>query len=281
MTEAEILGWYISHYGDLSPDALPWVEQEYGEDAWMEPKIDGIWVAMFIRGNGRDFELVSRNGKDRRWSFDLPRLSVPLPCWTVVIGELEAATSAGAKAARARGYARLYAHDCLMFGGDDLRPPVSNTLQRRQVLTEIASVLGANDGRIVLMPRWQHSFREEYDRLVTAGGEGGMIKVVQPGSEDIWWRVKREVTLDYVLVSDALTDTGNKTAMLGLFIEGNLVPVMKCPIPVRYLKPAHYGHLVVEVKAFEQFPSGAAKSAQFIRVRNDKPASSCVLQATA
>jgi len=278
MTEAEILGWYVSHYGDLSPDALYWVEREFEDLAWMEPKVDGIWTAMFVQANGLDFELVSRLGKDRRWSFDLPRLSRPLPGNSVVIGELEASTSAGARAARARGYARLHAHDCLMIGGDDLRPPICDTLQRRNILEAFTPMLEANDGRIELVPRWLCAFREEYDRHVATGGEGVMVKVVQP-DEDIWWRVKREVTLDYVLVSEGRTDTGNRTGLLGLFIDGTLTPVMKCPVPIRYLHPKHYGHLVVEVKAFEQFPSGAAKSAQFVRVRDDKPVSSCILKA--
>lgn len=83
--------------------------------AWM-CKVDGCYAQISTDAAGRVWSVVSRSGEELRDAADLYGI-VAGPPLSVLIGELEAHTEAGNRAAVARGYRVAHLFDCLRFDG--------------------------------------------------------------------------------------------------------------------------------------------------------------------
>ncbi len=89
-------------------------------DRWgWQPKIDGAYAAAELDAAGRIAKVTSRAGLALRAAADLIGI-VAGPPNSLLVGELDAETEAGLRAAAARGWAALHLFDCLRFDGVDV-----------------------------------------------------------------------------------------------------------------------------------------------------------------
>ena len=86
--------------------------------AW-QPKLDGCYAVARLDSAGRIASVTSRTGRELPEGADLLGLLAGQPD-SVVVGELEAHTEAGASAAARQGYRRLHLFDALRADGVDL-----------------------------------------------------------------------------------------------------------------------------------------------------------------
>lgn len=103
---------YVGAASRLAPDAALRLCS-----AWAyQPKLDGVYAEVVTGPDGRIAAVTSRTGLPLREASDLIGI-VAAPPRSVLVGELEAHTEAGVRAARARGWAALHLYDCLAVDG--------------------------------------------------------------------------------------------------------------------------------------------------------------------
>lgn len=86
--------------------------------AW-QPKIDGCYVTVALDGIGRVDSVRSRSGATIPQAADLIGIVAGAPD-SVLVGEFEAHTEAGNRAAATRGWRLVHLFDCLRYAGADM-----------------------------------------------------------------------------------------------------------------------------------------------------------------
>lgn len=203
--------------------------------AW-QPKIDGVYAQVELDDRGAIASVTSRAGAELREARDLVGIVAGAPCSTLV-GELEAHTEAGIRAAAARGWAALHLYDVLRFDRVDVEDLAYE--QRRGLLVRGQSIVegdGAARARtwrddvtgrahdaggrfcrsiprdlrrlpIVPIVRGRAGARELWRSHVEAGGGEGLVAVrldAPAGRRGAKRKIKATDTLDAVVVdSDA------------------------------------------------------------------------------
>lgn len=247
-----------------------------------ELKYDGMFVSVEVGQTGN--LLRSRDTVEGRPITDdrvVGFTDAVLPCpGAVVIGELEAATESATQAALKRGYRKVYVYDVVRVpGGCPTGLPW--TMRRSWLEKWHATLTPENQCKFELSPTRYGGFRAWFDEVEVAGGEGLVLKLktstAKPtrldGKIDTWIKCKVEKSFDYVLLGEQRTKKMNaRTAVLGLWDpeKEKFFRCLICSIPEEHLKPGNFEKLVVEVKAFQRFKSGSARSAGFVRIRTDR-----------
>lgn len=299
--------WYIGPGKDLAPDEL--TEFEGTGEYLIEPKIDGMWAYLEVGSpeEGRPNLLKSRDattgGIESASAGDLRELQIPLPEGTVLVGELEAASQWATERAERQGFRCLHLFDLPRLGRDDSLVAVPLRKRKRKLfslyekikeidvrtrLRLVPSILPADLERYD--PDEKGHFRSLYDGWIDAGYEGCVIKHVDSlyetrrldGKRPDWLRCKKWITEDYVFYGIGETPGGvysdpKPTGQWGLYKKGKLVKVMQAACPEHFLREENVGKLVCEFKGWFKMKSGALRHAQFVRSREDKDPSFCVL----
>jgi len=255
-----------------------------------ERKKDGRWCGLYVdyfKSCKHKFE--SRAGIDHEDSLLLGLNNLDLGDLgkdTILVGELEAGTTAANIRFSRLGYRRIWLFDVVCLRGHDLRHMVLR--DRRILLREtIWNMFPAKtQQRLPLVEDSEDNFVDFYKRTLEDGDEGVVIKRLDisgwsyrsSGKTDHWVRVKPTRTIDYAVIGPDKTDGGDLTANLGLWENGKLRKVLKYQLPQMTLLPN--GHLaeegrVVEMYGRELFESGSLRSAQFLRWRDDKTPDMC------
>ncbi|UCC72024.1 MAG: ATP-dependent DNA ligase [Gemmatimonadota bacterium] len=267
----------------------------------VEEKHDGEWCRATLDANGVITELRTRTNAviDGVKAMDLVGLRTGIAAPALLVGELVADTRNG----RRVGARRLHLFDVLEFNGTDCRD--LRVEDRRSFLVCAQAAMGHDDW-IKLVEQRETGFVEFYDEIIERGGEGVVIKKrrskYRPRNADGkiagWLRCKPFRTVDYIVIGTGKTKGGATNLALGLLghpwgsqsTVGSRVVwdpmlgpkhVMYASIP-RFLAdvdPQTLIGTVVEVQGYEVFNSGAVRHGQITRVRDDKPAGDCTLEA--
>ena len=193
---------------------------------------------------------------------------------------------------REKGLASLYVVNITRFGGEDLSHIPFG--ERRDVLTQAVQSLviaGAkNIFQEVLYPHWKKGL---FDDIVSKGGEGVVVKSLK-GFEDDWFKVKRIHTWDAVITGFTEAEYGKTGKFAGLIgaicygfynSSGELVEVGKCSGMVDDQRKAFstaresFIGRVIEIKGQELGSRGAIVFPRFVRVRDNKLPTDCLMPA--
>lgn len=285
--------WYMGPDLEIMPDDLDRLEAEGG--FMIQPKMDGMWSALEVATpntlKSRDAKTGIVKGSN---AGDIPdlKLSDIFPKNSVFAGELEAASEWAKQQVTTRGFRRYYAYDLLRWGTKDLRQHTAHT--RYQMLAETLQKTPMSDliaSRLVLTPCAYDRFRERYYEWIEQGLEGVVVKKMDSvypvmqrsdGKSEEWFRCKRHVTEDFLLVGLSTTPGGKYskpvvTGQWGFWNDGKLEAVMttKSKVPKDVLVPENVGKYVAEFQGWKRFESGALQHAQFSRPRPDKEPEMC------
>jgi hypothetical protein len=286
--------WYVGPDIEIGLDDVEKYEKQGG---WViEPKRDGMW-AMLTVGNpkaGRPNILKSRDLRTAQVTGsnagEFPGLCIPLPESTIIVGELEATSNWATKQFKMNGFRKFHVFD-LPYYGADLRG--LTWTERRAKLEAAVKPFVIDDhvvARMPLTPYFEDHFRARIEQWWAAGGEGAVLKrkdslyrsTRTDGKVDFWLRIKKHVTLDYVLCGLAMTKpsagypTGQLTGRWGLFNDqGRLVECMQATCKPSLLREENIGMVVVEFEANEVFEGGAMRHARYKREREDKSPEMC------
>ncbi len=255
-------------------------------------KKDGWWGEMTVRKGGH--LLVSRVGLPINGT-GLNRLDFgPIADDTVLVMEVEHGTEAAKERLARLGYVRAWLHDILRFKDHDLRDMPYRL--RWELLRDAIWPLLPEEAQkhLPLVECTDHNFTRFYDETIADGDEGVVLKDINSvyisrdsnGKTPHWIRIKPWRTVDYFVIEDARTDGGNLTVQLGLMIDGKPTPILKYQLPdvslidgklVRKLDGKQISAIgqVVEMRGRELFKSGALRSAQPVRWRDDKTPEMC------
>lgn len=183
--------------------------------------------------------------------------------------------------------------DIMCYRGMDVR---SNKLATRREAIE--SIIEPTE-RVQVSPQFPYS-DEAYVTLLEQGFEGGVVKdpnSTYDGKRGYgWYRLKRTETID-VVVRGIVWGTGKFENLLGALVFGaydptnpkaddeGFVPIGQCSgmdDATRIAMTAQHAEgslkgTVIEVKHYGQAPTGGYRHPQFLRVRTDKQATSCLL----
>jgi ATP-dependent DNA ligase len=273
-----------------------------------EPKLDGWRILIHRHDDG--VAIWTRNGK--RHDGSLPTIeaeimeNLPPGTWidceavalTVVDGKVQAAWasvqsvlgSTTGKAAAQEDKITLMAFDLLAHGGIDATGLPFG--QRRQLLEQVFA--GGEWTRVMLVPQIRPTTKG-FDALLAQSFEGMMIKDRRaryaPGKRGCGLtKVKLEQEMDAIITG--FTEGKNGFAgMVGAMTfaaydaEGNLQEIGKCSgmtLDTRIdmtKNPAKYLGKVAEITYLERHPSGGFRNPNFKRLRTDKAATDCTLEA--
>ena len=263
-----------------------------------EVKEDGHYTTAYCNGEGNVF--VSRNIKVQ----NCPELnSIPLPAGMIVAGELGVGTEYATRKRKQLGHEYVIIHRLIetpinyrnQFPRDATK---LDEQSQRRALEIIWSDLNAHvKSRFQLAPRYKAGFASLYADVIESGGEGLVIKAINPTVDTsfnfgvrspYWIKVKKTLTVDMVVLDVILSNATSfkdrnmaRAIVCGLVIDGRLMPttnVGSMDHSHRQLFGANKEQFlgsVVEIGAFEQFQSGSLRHPWFIRLREDKGPDDC------
>lgn len=252
----------------------------------LEPKMDGMWVQFECSRKDGNVILSRKSIRPAdKYTADID-IPLPVPHGTVIIGELEAGTDRATKSRNRSGVYGLHMFDILQLGSTCLRH--LSYIERREQLEIVAKDIMFytmdRPGLFNLVPYFEELFLARYSHLHHIDAEGAVLKrkdaVFQPGKTDDMVRCKQWLTDDFVLMEVGETDGGDLTGVWGQYHNGELIYVMRAQPRgcMDILTDNNCGTLVAEFKGRDRQSSGTLRSAQFVRVRDDKPKEECVLQ---
>ena len=194
------------------------------------------------------------------------------------------------------GWLKYKVWDMPKYCGTDIR---NQSLRiRKQKLEELA---GKIDVPIIVQPHVSavHA-KKYYETIISNGGEGIVLKDLNATYGNGWFKVKKYVTYDVVILgykapnktSTKSDGTKSVTAYyqkgligsirFGLYKGGKLVELGTCSgmdLQTRELitnNQQSYIGQVIEIRCQERTKSGAFRSARFIKIRQDKSAVQCI-----
>jgi len=195
----------------------------------------------------------------------------------VLIGELSHGTTASIERTKKIGHRVIDVFDALSIDGVDVSSfPLA--LRRRAMLSFTA------DMREWLRPveQWSAGFASALD----AQPEGIVIKSAHsPYSESDWLKVKKRLTADYVVMGlgPSKTHSGPASLVCGAIVGDKMRPLVKVPLRGDEAKREAGEHFerfmgrVVEIAHYGAYKNGSLRHPIFVRFRDDKRPSECVL----
>lgn len=279
--------------------------KKWGVPHLCQLKLDGIWASV-IKDEGDIARVYSRTSQEKG-NADLQSLLDDLNAWlpekTILLGELGWASKYETDLAKKRGFHRIVLFDVLLWKGEKFMH--YNTQERYEKLKDIMATCPSEKIELVPTIVLNGSAEENkqrtmkwYDEVVKAGMEGLMLKecsmMYQLGGMRTYemTKIKKLLTKDYVICrfegTDAVTYKAKGLTVsamwLGLYIDGKLTEISKLSAfdlewREKFSKnPDEYIGQTVEVGCYEVFPSGAARSPWFIRLRPDKLPTDCTME---
>jgi ATP-dependent DNA ligase len=269
---------YVGPKEMITVDRLPALESS---GQWVaEEKHDGVWTLITVT----DGKIV---GLESRVSLPFPegetaglyKKQLVGDANGLLVGEMVADwVEGGHGVERSRsGTRRLHLFDIIEWNGLVFREYPLET--RRQALEAVYETLDSGD-LVKLVEQRLDGWNEWYEEIVARGGEGLVIKrkdsiyraVNSDGKIDSWKRLKPMRTVDAVILGHGVAEKGGINLDIGLKRKGKVVRVQRCSLPVawRSYDLESLKGQIVEIVGYEQFPSGAIRSGQIVRLRPDK-----------
>ena len=274
---------------------------ERDDDLVVGRKYDGF-SELFIVQDGIA-RLFNRSGREHTLnvpSLTARKLSVPdFKIQGEAVGPLPGINSVksilGSKPERAIKYQeeygalKLLVHNLVSYRGEDLaRVPFG---EKRRLLLELVAALKLGNG---LESVFVESLRTvgKYDffqEVVADGGEGVVVKKLS-GFESDWFKCKRQRTWDVIITGFTEAKPGKFGGLIGAVRfgafddNGNLVEVGRCSGMVDEQRMAFtiaqesYIGKVMEVEGQEISSHGRIRFPRFVRLREDKPPTECLLR---
>lgn len=267
----------------------------------MEPKLDGIRLLAIVDEEG--VNLYTRSGKAQHGK--LPQVEAELadlPVGTVLDGEIVAFVEVGGKRMQDWGKAQsvmgssvkraasmadtltYVAFDLLAFNGVDIR---ALPLHKRRDALERA--LAPSD-HVEVIERIDPT-EDNYDRLVSDGFEGAMVKQIESryssGARGRgWFKLKATDEVDVVIMGFQPGQDGFSNMIgaiiFGQYRDGVLVERGKCSGMTMKVRqdmtdnPDKYIGTAISVAHMGVMESGKFRHPQFKRLRDDKPSDECI-----
>lgn len=250
-----------------------------------EPKLDGIFIAVFSDGKKNRF--WSRNSLEKQYGL----ADMPLPAGTLLIGELGAGSEHALERRAQMGHDFVDVHGILVADYDSVID--GNEAERRVVLEAFHGSLNKKlREHFLLVPRWDKGWVSEWE----AQHEGLVLKQKTAGSyigrstkPAHWKKAKKWFEADMVIMdirySDAETKKGKgmtKDILCGQYVNGVLkgltwVGSMTDEWSKKFASDFNkYKGSVIKLKHNCQFKSGALRHASMLDLRDDKDAKECV-----
>ena len=239
-----------------------------------EPKLDGIWYVL------NDDIGYTRRGNTR--GVYLP----PIGKGTVIVGELAESTEEAIRRKSEVGHTFVDVFDILSYKGRDTTDiPL---LDRKGIIESWHKKLDENSKEYFNVVSYYES---DFAGLYEKEKEGIVLKRANGTYrdwDDVWIKVKKEYTWDFVVVGYEVSDAESKSYtkiarnVIGAqYIGEILVPMVRIPIDTntgrRVVDKFHlFKNTVVEVRGFSRTKKGSVRSPRFVRFRDDKPARDCV-----
>lgn len=253
-----------------------------------EPKLDGIFIAVFSDGKTNRF--WSRNMLEKQYGLT----SKPLPAGTLIIGELGAGSEHALERRAKMGHDFVDVYGALVLG---YKPFIhQNEEDRRNTLVDFHGSLGADlQEHFMLTPRWEDKFKARYENE----HEGLVLKKRDAGSyvgrstkPSFWKKAKKWKEFDMVVMDIRISTAESKKSepmakdlLLGQYVNGTLkglswVGSMTSAWSKEFAQNFDkYKGCVMKVKANCQFKSGALRHASMIDMRDDKDPDECIFEA--
>jgi ATP-dependent DNA ligase len=280
---------YIGPALTIKPSELARYEAGPHAGKWaIEEKIDGHWCLAKFDGNGTLVSLESRTGAsfDKADIVGLIGQSTHL-FNTELAGELECGTQAANKRYAKLKFRRIHFFDVRKLLNQDV---TALPYEQRRKLLEIAFKPGSHPSfshkKFLLTEQRTNGFVDFFNEVTSREepGEGVVIKKLDSqykchnsdGKVDFWIRAKTNNTVDYFVMGLGKTPSGDDNLDCGLWDGTKTVHILHVTVPKRH-KAAQLIGKVIECCGWEVMDSGALRSAQFVRIRNDKTESMCKL----
>lgn len=318
----------LSEY--IEPAKAQHIEHEDYEDLWTdqnymngnhvaEKKLDGSRYILYLDETPK---LLSRRISDVTGQYvdktlncpHLTRVSIPEEFWgTVLDGEMvhpkseksDSTTSImgcspdeAVDRQKKEGWLQYCVYDLPKDRNEDIRnKPLS---ERKKRLEALVSKLKKHIPVAILPDAPMTKAKALYEKIVAAGGEGVMVKDLRSPYGKGWYKVKKVMTWDVVImgyqapkktskkVDGKVSVTAlHKKGLIGAVIFGaykngklkELGTVSGMTETVRRELSTNgdkYIGSVIEIRFQERTKSGALRHARFVRFRNDKAASQCI-----
>lgn len=299
---------------------LLWVDKTFINPNFIaEKKLDGSRYILYLDEESsllsRRVSTVTKKYVDK--TMNCPHLTrVPLPkeFWgTVLDGEMlhpkseksddttsimGCAPEEAVLRQREQGWLRYCVYDIPKIGGVDIRNlPLKERLKKLKALVSKLS----KHLPITLHPHFtSNDAKDLYHKIISKGGEGIMMKDINASYGHGWYKVKKIVTWDVVImgyeapkqkskkVNGKISETYyHKEGLIGSVIfgaykDGVLTELGTCSGMSESIrrtlseKGKDYIGKVIEIKFQERTKSGAFRHARFIKFRVDKDASQCI-----
>lgn len=271
-----------------------------------QEKLDG-WFGVVVRGDG-DCYWDANWKKYKKLQAMLPELQKFMPTYSILVGEVGYGTEKETALAERNGFNRFVIYDCLAWKGEVLKN--EDNLTRFKFIDQVYSQsryadMSPNESPIQLVrtklldgegkQNKERAWRT-FTNILYEGGEGIVLKecegkYVVKGDSTSMYKVKKFVTKDYVCmgftrsIAPTYLEQGLTVASMecGLLVNGKLVQVTQTAgFDFEWRKrfsdhPEQYIGRVVELGGFEVFPSGAMRHSSFLRFREDRVISDCIL----
>lgn len=252
-----------------------------------EPKLDGIFIAVFSDGKKNRF--WSRNSLEKQYGL----ADMPLPAGTLLIGELGAGSEHALERRAEMGHDFVDVHGILVADYDSVIH--GNEVDRRVVLEAFHGSLNKKlREHFLLVPRWESGWVSQWD----AQHEGLVLKQKSGGSyigrstkPSHWKKAKKWFEADMVIMdirySEAETKKGKgmtKDILCGQYVDGVLkgltwVGSMTDEWSKKFASNFNkYKGNVIKLKHNCQFKSGALRHASMIDLRDDKDPADCIFR---
>ena len=244
-----------------------------------EIKHDGMYCTCSITESG-EASLYSRTGKRIK--------IIQIHGWeetklgpTVLVGEYMMGT---ARSRFTNLHKRLVTFDCLKSNGVDYSGEKLSVRRAAldYVFTKIATLdFRASSEKMNWIIQSNQFLRQTAELLwsgyvVNGNQEGLVFKNSNGYFGSAWYRCKKTVTADYVLMDIVPRKNGRVTLVGGLYVDQKLTKVCRVYTNVPKDFDAPIGS-VFEASGNQFFESGALRHPKYCRLRENKPAASCKL----
>ena len=242
----------------------------------VELKYDGIWGRLEIE-NG-NLQIFSRNDKLK---FEC---SIPYEGRLTLLGEF----MYGSNWAETMGLkGQFFVFDLLREGSKDLQTkPLSHRKDRiKKVIVDLPEWIKVTPYHSVT--EWKEIWKGD---VCGNYWEGLIFKNSNGKYGDPWGRMKRDFTVDYIVIgfnkskADSYKDGAASSIQGGLYVNGELKTICNVSGLSDYMKyelwnnPTKYIGRVFEAKGKGIFPSGSLRHPSFVMWREDKEPTECILK---
>lgn len=256
-----------------------------------EIKEDGIWAQMNIDQNGK-VNFWSRHGKDKTSIQGVDVLAKEAEKVfkdfknSIFIGELGLSSQRATDKVKSLRHRFIDFWTILKYKGEDISE--RSEKQRRQILLRTLEEVNADVNWFGAVQQVLNDFKAFAEQAVAEGKEGIVIKLLEKGDNSVKYRWKPNVTVDYVITGYTESTSAKNIGLIrsiqgGLYVRGKLTTVVNVGSFtdqmrrwITYHREQLFG-TVFEASGKAVMRSGALRHPSFVRFREDKEATDCIL----